>query len=237
MSENLIHRSALSYLDQWYVTDRRYMDILTSSTVAETPVERIKKLAAKYMVARNFASRGLPDANALRCWERVVACVTDAAARTNPPVAQIVDELADNLGNIFPDSRSRTAPTLLSAASKFLWFGGRLDVKIYDKRAVNALNTLRSGGTRADGKRGWRVNGSYIHFALAWDEEYATREKAVRSAVTELADAFVWSIVPEGDERSNALKIMNKPWFRDRVFDKYLWTIGSGDESDVGSFT
>ncbi|MGY6122034.1 hypothetical protein ACW9YQ_17010 (plasmid) [Paraburkholderia strydomiana] len=212
------------------------MDILTSSTVAGTGIERIKKLAAKYMVARNFSSRGLDDAKALRCWERVVACVADAAAQTNEPVAQIVDELADNLGKIFPDARGRSAPTLLSAASKFLWFSGRLDVRIYDKRAVNALNTLRSGGARADGRRGWRVNGSYENFAQAWGEEYAAREKILRSAVTALGDALVWSIVPDGDERSGAMKIMKKPWFRDRVFDKYLWTIGSEDESNAGSF-
>lgn len=63
------------------------------------------------------------------------------------------------------------------------------------------------------------------------------RTKAVCAAVIALADALQWSIVPDGDERSEALKIMKKSWFRDRVFDKYLWTVGSGDENNIGSFT
>jgi hypothetical protein len=81
------------------------------------------------------------------------------------------------------------------------------------------------------------VNGSYTHFARAWDEEYLMRAKVVRSAVTALADALQWSIVPDGDERSEALKIMKESWFRDRIFDKDLWMIGSGDENNIGSFT
>lgn len=236
MKNNLIYRSALAYIEQWYVTDRRYMGILSTSTVGNTPSERVKKLADKYMVARNFVSRDLDKTDSGRYWDEVVKCVSDVANAATIPLAEAVDGLARQLGKIFPDSRSRSAPALLSAASKFLWFSGRHDVRIYDKRAVEALNELRRAQCRATGQRGWRVNGSYETFVDAWDREYATLHQAVHVATEQLHTVLDWSIIPDGTERIAALKTAREAWFHERVFDKYLWTIGAKDKDSVGSF-
>lgn len=212
------------------------MGILDASTVAETAPQRVKKLADKYMVARNFVDGELDDAVAQQHWQDVVECVSEAVADTSGKTDVVVDRLACRLGGIFPDSRARAAPALLSAASKFLWFGGRHDVRIYDKRAVNALNGIQREKARADGMRKWRVNGSYTNFAEAWGREYAAHEKKIRAATAALGSILDWSIIPPGAPRAEALQIAEEPWFSERAFDKYLWTIGASDESSVGSF-
>ncbi|MGF6858206.1 hypothetical protein [Paraburkholderia sp. CI3] len=240
MHEYLVRHSALSYLNQWYVTDRKYLDLLASSDVAATPGARIQLLSAKYMVARNFVLPDLPpndaDVEIERLWDEVALAVTDAAADNACDASSVVVRLANGLGAIFPDTRDRAAPNLLSAATKFLWFSGRHDIRIYDKRAIIALNAWRKEQPRAEGKRGWRVNGSYADFAGAWSDMYAVHQPSVRLAIASLNEAIGWSLVPDGQPRDIARAIFQEQWFHDRVFDKYLWTIGVEDESRVGAF-
>lgn len=80
------------------------------------------------------------------------------------------------------------------------------------------------------------MNGSYTDFARAWKEEYDARADDIRAA-TEAIDAVLdWSIIPAGPDRVTAMSVTKKRWFRDRVFDKYLWTLGEDDSGGLGSF-
>jgi len=239
MAENLINYSALAYLNQWYVTDRRFMEILTSTELGKTAGARLQLLAAKYQGSRNFADPGTTKSEkadrASGLWLKVADCVVSAAAAPRSNVDETVTDLADKLGKIFPGKANGADPTLLSAATKFLWFSGRDDIRIYDRRAIRALNSWCKANRRPD-RRGWRVDDSYPVFAEEWGRMYKAHEAAIRGAIIRLEDAFHWSLLPQGEIRHAARAVMTQQWFVDRVFDKHLWTIGADDETRVGGF-
>ncbi|WP_197378054.1 hypothetical protein [Ralstonia pseudosolanacearum] len=236
MPENLVRYSAFSYLQQWYRTDRQLMEAFANARGGQVAVRDLKSLAVKYMVARNFKSAKLAEAEVDLRWKGVARHIAATKRRTDAAIEDCIQDLAGKLGQAFPTAIGKASPTLLSAASKFLWFSGLHDVRIYDKRAVKALNALQKERVLTDGCRRGRVNGSYTDFARAWKEEYDARADDIRAA-TEAIDAVLdWSIIPAGPDRVTAMSVTKKRWFRDRVFDKYLWTLGEDDSGGLGSF-
>ncbi|OXI94938.1 MULTISPECIES: hypothetical protein [Burkholderia] len=237
MSENLIRYSAYSYLQQWYRTDRVLMKALTSMLDGRVATQDLKELAVKYMVARNFNSATLSESEIAHRWNVVARHVAAAKRNANSAIDDRIHDLADKLGQVFPASDGKAPPTLLSAASKFLWFSGLYDVRIYDKRAVNALQLLQKERAMKEGRRKWRVAGNYTDFARAWKEEYDARAEDIRAALGAIDEVLDWSIIPRGTARVTAKGVVKKQWFRDRVFDKYLWTIGEDESGGLGSFS
>ncbi|WLW59637.1 hypothetical protein RA224_20660 [Achromobacter aegrifaciens] len=233
MSEHIINHSALSYLNQWYVTDRHYMGISTSAdTTTTTAGSRLQDLGAEYGVARNFALPGMEKDGRKReasiLWEEISSLVSDAASESAVKANETVAVLADKLGKVFPGKKSGSPPALLSAATKFLWFSGRYDIRIYDKRAVHALNSwCEKNRDPSSTKKGWRIDGSYAAFSKEWHRMYQTHESAIRDAVADLKNVGKWSLVPEATARTAMQTVLPQQWFLDRVFDKYLWTIGA----------
>ena len=215
------------------------MSILSPSEVGATAGVRLQKLGAKYQVARNFAMSSVAkekrEKQARILWEKVARYVEDAAAESKSKAVETVTVLANDLGKVFPGKAGSVDPTLLSAATKFLWFSGRHDIRIYDRRAIAALNSWCKDHPSGD-RRGWRVDGSYTDFATEWNRMYQAHEVAIRDAVTSLKRAFKWSLIPKGADQDAARAAMRQKWFLDRVFDKHLWTIGASDETRVGGF-
>ena len=241
--KSLFYHSSLSYLNQWYVIDRHFINILSSSSDGEALSECLRKLSAEYRVARNFTmsrattndfekqaqplSKQTDDGKKLarQLWMRVASLVQCAAEEHENDATKTVAILADSLGKVFPGKDKSAKPTLLSAASKFLWFSGRYDIRIYDSRATLALNAWCKEH-RATDRRGWRVDGSYSDFAKEWGRMYETFKRSIGTVVNELELAMHWSLVP-GNDQDSARSAMQQQWFHDRVFDKYLWTVGT----------
>ena len=103
----------------------------------------------------------------------------------------------------------------LSAATKLLWLRHRRPFLIYDARAVSALKGMH-----------YKFNlRSYNEYAEAWLTAYKEFRGQVADAVALLPtlQPFVsaWHSTPESIER-----LVQKPWFRERVFDIYLWERG-----------
>jgi hypothetical protein len=104
----------------------------------------------------------------------------------------------------------------LVAASKLLWLSCRDPFIICDKRAVRALKRNLRHNFRAQ---------SYPEYCCAWREEYSKREVAIGTAISRLA--AVGQFIPEWKELGDDLpSLSNEPWFRERVFDHYLWGLG-----------
>ena len=220
MPNNLIRNSCFEYLQQWYRTDRQLMG-------ATTTVEEVRNLAIKYMVVRNFkiSDLNLKELNAK--WEKVVKCVAKAQNENKQDTTSMVNKLAEDIGGIFPTAIGKTQPVLISAASKFLWFSGVHQVRIYDKRAVNALKIMQRERTSKDGiKRKLQLNGNYSSFENAWNEEYADFASEIKDVTKDFDKILNWTIIPDGEWCKEALNVSKKAWFRDRVFDKFLWTSG-----------
>lgn len=215
------------------------MAILSPSDLGTTAGARLQNLAAKYQVARSFALPGATKEERAEqapiLWGKVATYVRNAATETKNNAIATVAVLADDLGRVFPGKKRGADPTLLSAATKFLWFSGRHDIRIYDRRAIGALSAWCQGHPSGD-RRGWRVDGSYAVYAKEWDRMYQAHEVIIRDAVGSLQDAFKWSLIPKGDAHDAAQAAILQPWFLDRIFDKYLWTIGADDETRVGGF-
>lgn len=208
-----INHAALAYLNQWYRTDRRHMlgesDRLTG--------EALRKVAAKYMVARGISmkdARGkdLPKPERERRWNDAARLVTKARRLRRSDVA-IVSKLSEQLGEL--DSRHHD---LTSAATKFLWFAGRHSVRILDIRATWALRQLDQPARGTELDYGW--------FEQAWAEQAERCCEEVDMAISNLPKQFHWSEIPRADEPKALQAAISQPWFKDRVFDKYLWTKG-----------
>lgn len=153
MPENLVRYSAFSYLQQWYRTDRQLMEAFANARGGQVAVRDLKSLAVKYMVARNFKSAKLAEAEVDLRWKGVARHIAATKRRTDAAIEDCIQDLAGKLGQAFPTAIGKASPTLLSAASKFLWFSGLHDVRIYDKRAVKALNALQKERVLTDGCR------------------------------------------------------------------------------------
>jgi hypothetical protein len=189
MHAHLINHSALGYLNQWHKTDQPFMLALQKESDAQILAPHLKKLAIKYQVIRNFPTAHINDsARVNRLWIRAAEalCAVDIEKTGNPSTE--VHGLADQLGSIFPfeDKSSKSTASLLSAASKFLWFKGHTSVRIYDKRAVDALNRMQKKRVNGSRSVGWRVDGDYEVFANAWKAEYQEYASKIAGAVQAL---------------------------------------------------
>jgi hypothetical protein len=211
MPDRKINYAALSYANQWWGTD---YDLLEKMKEKDRYVlqKHIREISSVYQVARTFHAKDATEVTREALWKKVTSAVVKFRDSKNIPAVASVESLAKTMGNIF------NRPPLISAASKFLWFSGHFDVRIYDSRAVRTLIP----------KYGSELNGNYEAFVAAWDSEYKAVKSQIRNAVSDISTVLLWSRIPE-DEHNDALKIFQKPWFRERVFDKHLWIEGVKD--------
>jgi hypothetical protein len=87
--------------------------------------------------------------------------------------------------------------------------------KIYDSRADYALR--RQFNARFVG---------YREYAVAWRNAYAVHEAEIAKAVGELPKARVFMRTDPPPDHV-ILRIARGPWFKERVFDTFLWEIGA----------
>lgn len=136
----LLKHSALSYANQWFMTDRELLRNLVDADSSDVNATVLGDLAAKYMVARGFKkNEGDPHLSSQR-WIKAAVHLKDSFLR-DEPVEVKVRALAIDLGRVAP-VQSPNGTNLLSAATKFLWFAGQHKVRILDRRAVEALGRL-----------------------------------------------------------------------------------------------
>lgn len=210
-----INHAALEYLNQWFRTDRHHM----RETSEPITGEALRKLAAKYMVSRGFSmkdakGRTISEQEQALRWDQAAGFVRKARGLAKGDAA-VVLKLATQLGQI--DTR---AFDLTSAATKFLWFAGRHDVRILDVRAVNALRKLDTP------VRGTKLN--YGWFEQAWARQAHACSNELQRAAENLPTQFPWSAIPASSQGTALKEAIGQEWFKDRIFDKYLWTKGQG---------
>jgi hypothetical protein len=207
---------ALAYLNQWHEFDRDYRNALQ----ADAQAEKLRKLAATYVVAWNFKAGGKHMTP--RLWQDVARAVGEVDIDDTKQVAEKVGKLALTLGEIVASysGGAKSAPVLLSAASKFLWFRGYDAVRIYDKNAVQALNGMLKNDAQENGRKKWRLDGDYGAYLVAWEDAYRQKEDEIKQASAGLATLLEWSHV---QDRAAALAATGQSWFHERVFDRLLW--------------
>ncbi len=97
---------------------------------------------------------------------------------------------------------------MVSATSKILWLKFRSPVIILDSQAKKALSVKET---------------NYSNFVSEWNKIYKKKKNEIVEASSRLSCVSEYII----DSDSDIEKITKQEWFYQRVFDIYLWHIGS----------
>jgi hypothetical protein len=190
---------ALRYLLLWEKSEKA----LHASMKTEPDTESLRKSMHYFRVSRTFREI---DTEAKASF--VLAALVNATGGTSPDPIKVVEQLTDQFVLEFEQRN-------LSAATKLLWLRHRRPFLIYDARAVSALKGM-------DYKFNPR---SYSEYSEVWLSAYKKHRGSVLDAVALLPtlQPFVsaWHVTPESIDR-----LVQKPWFCERVFDIYLWERG-----------
>jgi hypothetical protein len=191
---------ALKYLLQWQRKEE-FLHLQMRSTNPE--LSNLRKALRYFQVARNF--KGLKD-------DSRAEVVRDMLLETRARSDLSTDEQVVILASSFNEAEFQYN---ISAASKLLWLSSQEPI-IYDSRAFIALK-------EEYGHRGKRKD--YQAYCESWNLAYKEAEQAVLNAVNELPKvrAFLPRDTPDDDQ---LLTLVRKKWFRERVFDLYLWELG-----------
>jgi hypothetical protein len=174
--------------------------------ISGTPTDQDVRVALNYFkVARTFKGIG-KDANLAAYIRGCLIKVRGDATLSTP--AEKVEKLTDEL-------QKKIDRVNVSAASKLLWLSFRNPFVIYDSRADYALR--RQFNARFVG---------YREYAVAWRNAYAVHEAEIAKAVGELPKARVFMRTDPPPDHV-ILRIARGPWFKERVFDTFLWEIGA----------
>ena len=113
---------------------------------------------------------------------------------------------------------------LVSASSKFLWFKYRSPVIIFDGMAVKCLAELTK--CAANGERVTRLElQDYNRYCEVWQKQYAAFQHCIDVACNDLRHAGKYTLADKMSERDLS-KLASKTWFKERVFDFFLWHNG-----------
>lgn len=199
---------ALRYFLQWR---RKEEDLHASMKKGVPGLPEIRRALRYFQVARNF--KGLKQDDRA---ELVRSAILDVRADSNLSPEQKVATLAQ----LFKEAGFQHN---ISAASKLLWLSSRSPFVIYDSRAHAALED--DFGFKADKK-------DYEAYCLAWRKAYKLNQQAILDAVNKLPN--IRAFLPGSTPADGALlALVNKNWFRERVFDIYLWEIGGDGDPEA----
>jgi hypothetical protein len=205
---------ALAYLNDWWQYDGRFVGGLRPHQGSRR--QCLVDAATYYQVIRSFTVKG--DAyqrldNALNKLDGVIIAVLANVNNIITPanVDTTVTTLATSLGSIY--KKNGKPQKLVSAASKFLWICRRNPVVIFDDRAKTCLTAMNAmPGT------------NYKSYWNAWQLEFPKYETRIQAAC--LALTSTKNFAPNSPAKMRLNSIVQRRWFRERVFDKFLWWNG-----------
>ena len=192
---------ALRFLLQWLRSEEALYQ-----AIAFSPSDQdIRNALAYFQVSRNF--KGLSSEPGKVAFIRK-ALVSVRGKKILSPEKK-VEKLTQCLEGEFKQFN-------LSAASKLLWLSFREPFVIYDKRAVDALSKkLRRKFPRRD----------YAAYSAAWRSEYAAVESQIEYAASQLPKGRIFMPSCRLTDQE-LLQLAKSPWFKERVFDIFLWEVG-----------
>jgi hypothetical protein len=193
---------ALHYLDLWVSQDKPCCDALDGADESKK-LDTLKKAAVSYSIARTLPTRYDKRKRYGPVLKIIEAqnLVDFRGARLLPSIKKVKKKI----------SRKYGGHGGLSATTKFLWLKMKSPIIIYDGRARKALY-VRSG--------------SIEEYYRRWREQFKPREQEIRDACASLHKVHEYTKNPEIATPQHIAKVAAKRWFRERVFDVYLWDQG-----------
>ncbi len=198
---------SLHYLNQWLKHD---MDLFTgiSSNNKTERIDFLKKATSYYKISRNLQTQYDVDIGFQR-YEPLLK-VLDSIDTSYFPVnsVDVVKEIRKIESKI---SNKYGGKGVLSLTTKLLWLKIQSPILIYDSQARIALNT---------------PDGALSDFYDAWHQEFAKYKTDINEACANLVKVRQYSINPNLATESKVKHWASQKWFKERVFDMYLWEKG-----------
>ncbi len=193
---------AARFLRQWEKREASLYKAISSAPDDAT----ISKALAYFQVSRNFAGIKEKPENLGKIRSALVLVKQDDTLTSE---AEKVTALAEALEREFNKFN-------LSAATKLLWLSYRAPYIVHDKRAVTALSK------RFKHKFDSRL---YAEYAGAWRSEFDKIASNIEPAIASLSkgrDFMPKTSLTEID----IADLAKQQWFKERVFDIFLWEVG-----------
>ncbi len=201
---------ALHYLNLWLKDDRKFYQDFHSGNETDA----LMKAGALFKVARNlpeeYDKNGLdepyrPEDHRYRHVREILQGYNDAILQKMGPVA-LVDEIQRRISSAYGNRG------VLSLTTKFLWVKYRSPIVIYDRQAREALESSKNS-----------LAGNYEKFHASWATGYRRHEDEIAEACESLPKVRDYCL----DSDADIAPLVSQSWFRERVFDIYLWHQGS----------
>lgn len=196
--------SALYYLNQWLLRDRKYCDAFNGSD-ENVQLEALREAAIFYGVARNLPCKHDSHIGRLKPILDVIASVLPQDFQ-EPHLIPKVLEVRNALSNAYGGN------DLLSLTTKFLWLRLKQPIIIYDGNARRALQA---------------TDGDLKDFYSKWRNQFGRNRTAIQNACNLLQGIHRFSIDPVSATPQYISKVASEEWFQERVFDIYLWHEGA----------
>jgi hypothetical protein len=198
--------SALHYLNLWLSQDRKFCQALEGHDEAKK-LQALTDAAVHYRVARNLPKVHDVGDGILRY--KPVLDVIDALDPMTFQGTQLIPSIMNARSQI---SGKYGYKGVTSLTTKFLWLKMKSPIVIYDSRARKAL------GTKPEDI------GTYYS---RWREQFDSSCNEISAACAKLPIVHEYSEAPEVGTPQYIEGIASQPWFKERVFDVYLWSLGS----------
>ena len=203
---------ALHYLNLWLTQDKAPCEVLAGNN-PELKLQQLKKAATAYRVARNLPRKYDKEKEMVR-YDPILQ-VLDSLEQPNlqrdplvPWIEKVRDQISANYGN----------RDTLSLTTKFLWLKFKSPIIIFDSQARQALARLC--------KCPLTSLGNLAKYYSLWREEFGRHEQEIRDACASLPGLHEYAVDPGTATRDYVAGIASQQWFRERVFDVWLWHRG-----------
>lgn len=223
MPNNQFKFYALHYLNNvWASHDRPCCEALGGST-EQKKLKTLASAAVFYSIARNLPT-GFEEREKLPRYGSVLAII-DTLQRKDflgekllPAIKRVSGEISAKYGG----------QGVLSATTKFLWLKMKNPIIIFDGRAREGLRIVSDRQSR--GALRGAPDAIIDEYYGLWREEFKVHEEEIGDACATLEKMHEYAD-PKIGTGLDIAKIAAEPWFRERVFDVYLWDRGSPTES------
>lgn len=195
---------ASRFLTQWM----RHEETLYKCFSSDPTIEDIREALSYFKVSRNF--KGLNNEVGK------IEIIRNELKIVKSDVTLTSELKVTNLARAFEEHFDQFN---LSAATKLLWLSYREPFVIYDIRAVNALSQKFK---HSFAKR------RYDEYSNAWRLQYAKYKLDIEQAIQTLPEGRIF--MPRCSLNDNEIVALAKEeWFKERVFDIFLWEIGGNN--------
>jgi hypothetical protein len=197
---------ALHYLNLWISQDQPCCHALAGHH-REEKLEALAAAAADYGIARTLPKRDGMDKGPERYGP--VLKIIERQKRENfrnSDLPRRVERVNRQIKLQYASDHQ-----VLSLTTKFLWLKLKSPIIIYDSRARTALKV--------------RPN-DIEEFYRRWREEFSGLERAIEKACASLGKMYEYTKNPKKTNSRYVTRIAAKRWFRERIFDVYLWHLG-----------